>query len=117
MIKALAEMGLMPDQVCCALGIANPAYPQESMWDFTPLDKPLTAEDVDSDGWVRGVIRVELSELISNDLEGVLDILSERLTGSGLLSDITYDVVGNDGDTLFVRVSGDAGLIGWATDE
>lgn len=117
MVKAMAELGMTPGQVFCSLGLADPAYPQESTWDTAPLDKPLTEKDVDSDGWVRGVIRLELSELISNDLEGVLDIMSERLTGSGLLSDIAYEVVGHDGDTLFVRVSGDARLIEWATDE
>lgn len=117
MVKAMAESGMTPGQVFCSLGLADPAAPQESTWDFTPLDKPLTKEDVDADGWVRGVIRMELSEFINNDLEGVLDLLSERLTGSGLLSDIAYEVVGHDGDTLFVRVSGDAGLIGWVADE
>lgn len=117
MVKAMAELGMTPGQVFCSLGIADPAYPQESTWDTAPLDKPLTEKDVDSDGWVRGVIRLELSELIRNDLEGALDIMSERLTGSGLLSDIAYEVVGHDGDTLFVQVSGDAGLIGWAADE
>lgn len=69
-----------------------------------------TAQDVDSDGWVEGLVRVEINELIRNDLEGFLDILSERLTGSGLLADINYSVQGCDGpnDEVVLLVSGDA---------
>lgn len=74
------------------------------------LYRQRTAQDVDSDGWVEGLVRVEINELIRNDLEGFLDILSERLTGSGLLADINYSVQGYDGpkDEVVLLVSGDA---------
>src|SRR5574337_2164615 len=54
---------------------------------------------------------VELSEVIDTDLEGFLDLLSERATGSGLLGDISYRMAGNDHNALKVKVSGEIGLI------
>lgn len=77
---------------------------------YQVLEKPLTKTElmkVEIDGYVSGVVTVDLSEFIDNDIEGVLDILSERLTDSPLLSDINYEVVGHDGDTLHVKVTGD----------
>jgi hypothetical protein len=51
---------------------------------------------------------VELHEIINNDLEGFLDILSERAVGNGLLMDIAYRVVAvQDDGTLILEVDGD----------
>jgi hypothetical protein len=77
---------------------------------YTLLTQPLTSKDCDAKGWVRGVIPLDLSDLIDNDLEGVLDLMSERLTGGPLLSDISYRVRGHDGNTLHIEVEGDAGM-------
>lgn len=76
-------------------------------------EKPLTAEElkeaVDEDNYVSVIVPIGLNEFIDNDLEGVLDSLSEATTGSTLLMDISYAVVGTDDDgNLLVRVSGDA---------
>ena len=59
-------------------------------------------------GYVVGVVAVDLSDFIDNDPDGVLDLLSERLTDGPLLMDIAYKVVGHDGDALHIEVSGDA---------
>lgn len=58
---------------------------------------------------VTGVVRVDLGEVIDLNLEGFLDLLSERLTGTPLLGDIQYQVVGlgRSEDELLIRVSGD----------
>lgn len=61
--------------------------------------------------WVEGVVPIDLSDFINCDLEGILDIMSERLTGSGLLSDISYEVVGHRKDELHIKVAGSAELI------
>lgn len=53
------------------------------------------------------VVEVDLSEIIDTDLEGFLDILSERATGSPLLMDISYKVIGCENDTLKIEVDGD----------
>lgn len=62
-------------------------------------------------GYAIGVVTVDLSDFIDNDLEGILDLLSERLTGGSSLMDIAYKVVGHDGDALHIEVSGDVSMI------
>ena len=56
-------------------------------------------------------VEVDLHEIIDNDLEGLLDILSERATGSPLLMDISYRIVGHENDTLKIEVDGDISAI------
>jgi hypothetical protein len=59
-------------------------------------------------GYVTGTVAVGLGDVIDGDLEAFLDLLSEALTGSGLLMDIGYRLVGIDGDhTLRLEVTGD----------
>jgi len=80
------------------------------------LSKPLTLEQLkeqaDEDNYVSGVVLVDLSDAIDNDLEGWLDLLSEKLTGSPLLMDINYRVVGQRDNELKIEVTGDvSGII------
>jgi hypothetical protein len=65
-----------------------------------------------ADNYVNEVVAVSLSDLIDNDLEGFLDIVSELLLGEqGVLSDISYDVVGSGmSDDIHIRVEGYAEL-------
>lgn len=57
-------------------------------------------------------IIVDLDDILGEDLEDVLDMLSERATGSILLSDISYGAqrVLDDG-TLVLWVKGDTSMI------
>lgn len=85
----------------------NPDVPAKSL----ALDEPLTHDDVlklaDKNGYITGVVRVALSEVIENDIEGFLDILSERLLETDMLSELSYRIVGvEDGRTLLVEVYG-----------
>lgn len=50
-------------------------------------------------------VEVTLDEVINNDFEGFLDILAERF-GNTLLQDIKYKVIKNEGDTIFIEVTG-----------
>ena len=51
---------------------------------------------------------VHLSDIIDNDLEGFLDLLSEKLIGSPLLMDINYDVVDSTAEVcIIIKVRGD----------
>lgn len=84
---------------------------------YTVLRKPLTERQivqaiknsVPVDGYISAVIAVDVSEIVdAGGLEGFLDLISNRLTGSDLLMDADYDVVGHKGDELHFRVSGDA---------
>lgn len=61
---------------------------------------------VNEQGFVTTVIEMSLSSFVDNDLEGVLDLLSEKATGTELLSDISYKVVGHHGNSLKVEVTG-----------
>lgn len=84
---------------------------------YTVLYKPLTERQivqaiknsVPVDGYISEVIAVDLSEIVdAGGLEGFLDLISNRLTGSDLLMNVDYVVVGHEGDELHLRVSGDA---------
>lgn len=85
----------------------KPSVPVKSL----ALDEPLTHDDVlklaDKNGYITGVVRVAFSEVIENDIEGFLDILSERLLETDLLSELSCYVVGvEDGKSLLVQVYG-----------
>lgn len=79
------------------------------------LTKPLTMEEMkkqmEEKNEVTGVIRIELSDAIENDLEGFLDFISEKLTGSPLLMGIDYEVIVADKDWIYLKVTGDASTI------
>lgn len=87
------------------------------------LAEPLTQEQMkamkDEDGYITGIVSVDLSDIIDNNFEGFLDMTSEKLTGTKLLMDISYKAVGVDkgGLTLFVEVTGDPSEILGAKEE
>lgn len=58
-----------------------------------------------------GTVEVDLAEVINTDPEGFLDLISERATGTVLLSDITTRLVGHRGETLILEVTGDTSMI------
>ena len=76
------------------------------------LKKPLRREQAermmaDDGGYIHGTVPVDIDYLINNDLEHFLDLLSRLVTGTELLQDITYKVVGHEeGGTLYLEVSG-----------
>lgn len=81
-----------------------------------PLSDTLTAveaaEVAADDGWLSEVVTIDLDVFIDNDLEGVLDALGEQLVEGGeILEQISYEVVANRGNSLCVRVSGDASTL------
>lgn len=76
------------------------------------LEKPLSIMEMldccDADLYVEGDVMIDLSELIDNNLEGILDIMAERLTGSPLLMDVNYSLVDILGEnSAIMRVRGD----------
>ena len=73
-----------------------------------PLSRAALLASVRRGEYVSGVVAVHLGDIIDRDHEGLLDELSLLLTGSELLMDITYSVVGHEGDTLWLEVAGDA---------
>lgn len=65
----------------------------------------------DPAGFIRVTVDVELSTFIDNDLDGVLGTLSMEATGTELLSNISYSVVGHQGNTLSISVVGSVEMI------
>lgn len=56
------------------------------------------------------LIRVDLNDIITLDLEGFLDLIADDLiaedAGHPCLMDISYSVEGHEGNTLQIRVTG-----------
>jgi hypothetical protein len=75
------------------------------------LTTPITSKDMRGKKWVKGVVPMELSYFIDNSVEEILDGLSELLTGSSLLCDIDYRVVGHLKDELHILVEGCPSMI------
>ena len=62
-------------------------------------------------GDVSGIIPVDLHDFIDNDFEGLMDIFESKLISEGVLSDISYKVVGTGmGDEIHIYVSGEVEL-------
>ena len=72
------------EQLYCYKGVSYP---------IAPLTKEAVCRYKDDNNYIRGIVKVELSDMIENDLEGFLDLISEKLTGSPLLMDIGYEPV------------------------
>jgi hypothetical protein len=75
-----------------------------------PATEDQLYEALSSGKHIQGNVEISPDELINNNEEGVLDLLSTRLIGSELLSDISYEVIRWNPDTqcLIVKVAGDA---------
>lgn len=74
---------------------------------------------VDPHGLIRGVVTVHISDLLHCDEDGRLDLLAERLTGSILLMNINWQVIGLAAPNLLqIQVSGDPShILGDAEDD
>ena len=62
------------------------------------LEQPFTRTQIkaiqNTAGSISGIITVDLSDIIDNDFEGLMDIFEQKLVSEGILSDISYKVVG-----------------------
>jgi hypothetical protein len=115
----------------CADGVTRKLYRiGTGVWDWEDLAHPAQrrpdrilaeclsvaemAEQALATGRVEGVVAIDLDEIVGLDLEGFLDLLSERLIGNPLLMDTAHRVAGSLGDTVFIRVDGQVDLSYWA---
>ena len=80
-----------------------------------PKDSKLSISDMKemaakNNGYVEGIVFIDLCFLMDNDFETILDELSEKLTGSTLLMGVEYTHIPEKStvDTLCFKVSGDA---------
>jgi hypothetical protein len=65
----------------------------------------------DGDGFITADVFVSVDELIDRDGEGVLDLLSERATGSPLLTSISFHPLYAEGRDIFMRVRGQVDML------
>ena len=79
--------------------------------DDTPmfLKGPIKREDVrrlqDKSGFIRGIVAVNESEMFESN-DSFFDMLAERLYGSVLLTDTTYNILAAQDGTLYVKIEG-----------
>lgn len=90
------------EQLYCYKGVSYPVG---------PVTKETVCRYKDDNNYIRGIVKVELSDMIENDLDGFLDLISEKLTGSPLLMDIGYEPVSVSEEGLYLLVSGDVSEI------
>lgn len=72
-----------------------------------PLGKSQIMARMDRDGYIKGVVAVDLEDVIDGDREAFLNVISTKLVGSDLLMDISYRLVGQRDDVLYIEVIGD----------
>lgn len=79
------------------------------------LEEPLEVDEMRAqmkkNGKISGVVQVDLKHLIEQELfmmDEFDDFLTELLTDTTLLKNMDYNVVGHNGNILFIDVSGDA---------
>lgn len=82
----------------------------------TVLDRPYTTEQLralraEGDGYVSGVIALSVDTIAEADYERFLDLISTELTGTDLLMDLSYAVVGTRGELILLNVTGDPSTI------
>jgi hypothetical protein len=75
------------------------------------LTKPYTTEEMkeraDEQGFITGVILIDLEDAIGRDFEQFLDLLAIRLVDNDLLTEIEYSPIGIlENGEIMVRVSG-----------
>jgi hypothetical protein len=82
----------------------------------TYLTEPLTLDEIERQynltESVKGVVCMELNDMLEHDLDSFLDALGNKLTGSNLLMDISYQLVGVSEDhCMLIEVTGDPSMI------
>jgi hypothetical protein len=85
---------------------------------YTPKDvreKPYTVEEMlnikDEFSFIKGIVRMDITDIADDGFETFLDNLSEKLTGTDILMDISYRVVGHERNSVLIEVIGDASEI------
>lgn len=82
------------------------------------LSGPISQEDIqefsDENHYIEGIVKVHISDMIDNNLESFLDMISIGLVDSDLLMDVNYSVIGlceDEPDTLYLLVRGDTSMV------
>jgi hypothetical protein len=91
--------------------------PLERVRSFPRCFKPYTHKELlkltrgNPTNIVEGIISLKLDEIIGKDTEAFVDLISEKLVSSDMLSDVSYRVFSLDGDEIYLLVKGDVTFI------
>lgn len=78
---------------------------------YGPLPEEVISANTDENGYIEGVIKLNLSDIINADYEQFLDTLSKALVENDLLMDPSYEIISlcpEEKNTFFILVRGDA---------
>lgn len=93
----------------------NPAvyitYEPETLQPTDTLSISEIKEQMDEDHYIHNIVSVNIYNIIDMNFDQFLDHLSILLTGTDILSDINYKMVGIDDDNILFKVSGNVDLI------
>lgn len=73
------------------------------------LEEPLSSTEIKrqigNDGYLEGVVKIELSEVADcQDADEFLDQLVDRLIAEGEVTDVTYNLIGHNGNQLLIKI-------------
>jgi len=71
----------------------------------------LTEKDMNAAGLISGRVEIKSDEMLENDHDSFAELLSERLTGSPLLTGVCYRIAGVTDHAVIFLVSGNARMI------
>ena len=72
-----------------------------------PFSRSELIANATTTGQITGVVRFTIDEMVEGNFEGFLDRCSLRLTGSTLLEDVDYRLVGVEDGVALIQVTGD----------
>lgn len=78
---------------------------------YGPLPEEVISANTDENGYIEGVIKINLTNTIYSNFEQFLDTISEALVGNDLLMDTSYEIIGlcpEEKNTFFILIRGDA---------
>lgn len=78
---------------------------------YGPLPEEVISANTDENGYIEGIIKLNLSDIIHSDFEQFLDTISEALVGNDLLMDTSYEIIGlcpEEKNTFYILIRGDA---------
>lgn len=82
-------------------GILNTPFSMKEMILKTTNDYP----------YLTGYVEFDFGNILDCNIEDFFDFLSEQLTGSPCLSDISYDLIDTNGNCIVLSVSGDVSYV------
>jgi hypothetical protein len=114
MMALATSMEVKPEEVKQLLNRASARWDdlKPLMIKKTPLTEDQVSEELAENGKIEALVTLDFSEIIGQledaAMEGIIDDLAERATGSVPVSNIDHKVLFADNDILYIRVTAKA---------